>query len=117
MKIIVQKSIGIGDSLETYVEKKMSPLAKFITHLEEGGEAELRLEIGRTSKHHKKGEVFKATADLHLPKKTLRAEEYAEDIRTAIDNARNTLRLEIAKYKTRFVDLDRKQLSKKQLGK
>ena len=101
MKITIKSSIQLTPALEAYIENKFAPLAKFVKHLEEMSETELRLEIGRTSRHHNKGEVFVAVVDLRLPKKILRAEEYAENIRDAINQAKNTLRLEIEKNKAK----------------
>jgi len=112
MKINIKKSSDLTSVLQDYIDDKLSSLAKFVKHFDETGEAEIWLEITRTTKHHKKGEVFKAAVDLRLPKKILRAEAYEKDIRTAIDQARNTLRLEIDKYKTQFVALKKRKLGK-----
>ena len=112
MKVIIKKTANFNAEIGTYAEKKFSPLDKFIEHFEDEGDAELRVEISRTSKHHKNGQVFLTVASLGLPKKVLRSEEYAEDIRTAIDQARNTLRSEIEKYKTQYVELNKKKLAK-----
>lgn len=104
MKINIKKTTDLTPSLEIYIEEKLAPLAKFLQKFDETGEAEIWLEISRTTRHHRKGEVFLAAADLRLPHKILRAEEYAEDIRKAIDQAKDTLRLEIEKYKTKFLE-------------
>lgn len=103
MKINYTKTFDLTPSLRTYIEEKLGSLSKFVKRFDETGDAAIWLELSRTTKHHKKGEVFMVAADLRLPKKILRAEEYAADIRTAIDQARNTLRLEIDKYKTKFL--------------
>lgn len=109
MQINIKASTDLTPSLKIYIESKLAPLAKFIKHFDETGEAAIWLEISRTSKHHKKGnEVYMAAADLRLPKKILRAEEYAEDARKAIDNAKDTLRQEIEKYKARFTERKRR---------
>ena len=102
MKINIKKTSDLTPSLETYIENKLMPLAKFVKHFDEKGDVEIWLEISRTTNHHKKGNVFKAAADLKLPKKILRGEADAEDIRTAIDQARNMLHMEIEKYKTKI---------------
>jgi ribosomal subunit interface protein len=109
MKINITKASDMTPSLRTYIDNKLGSLAKFVKQFDETGEAEIWLEISRTTEHHRKGEVFKAAADLRLPKKILRAEEYAEDIRVAIDHARNTLHLEIEKYKTKMENPRRPQ--------
>ena len=59
----------------------------------------MSVEIARTTRHHHKGDVFRAEANVALPGKMIRAEQATKDMRTAIDRVRNTLRLEIAKYR------------------
>ncbi len=100
MKITLNKTNNLITSpLKIYIQQKLMTLAKFVKHFEKMGEVEVQLEISRTSKHHKKGEVFVAAADVCLPGKVLRAEAYATDIRKAIDGMKDTLRMEIEKYK------------------
>ena len=102
MKIITKKSLDVTPPLEVYIEEKLMPLAKFVDHFEKDGEIVVRLEVSRTSQHHKKGdEVFMACADMELPGKVLRAEATADDIRKAIDDVRGMLHMEIEKYKTK----------------
>jgi ribosomal subunit interface protein len=112
MNIIIKKTAQVTEGFENTIQKKFLTLTKFVKHFDETGEAEIWVEISRTTKRHRHGEVFKVTADLRLPKKILRAETYAEDMRTAIDEAKNTLRTEIEKYKTQFVELHKKKLGK-----
>lgn len=112
MKINIKRSPDLDADLDGYIEAKLSPLAKFVKHFDEAGDAEIWIEIARTTEHHKKGEVFKAAIDLRIPKKVLHAEAYEEDIRTAIDQARDILRSEIEKYKTQFVEVNKKRLGK-----
>ena len=108
MKIVIKKNLDITPSLNVYIERKLAPLAKFVKKFEEEGDLELRLELARTTRHHQKGEeVFWAAADLGLPRKVIRAEEYAEDVRKAIDRVKDTLRLEIEKYKERFLEREK----------
>ena len=104
MDIKIKKSIDLTPALRAFIEEKLAPLAKFVQPFDETGEAAIWLEISRTTKHHKKGEVYFAAADLRLPKKIIRAQAYAEDIRKAIDGVKDTLRLEIKKYRTQFME-------------
>jgi ribosomal subunit interface protein len=102
MNIITKKTLDVTPSLEIYIEEKLLPLGKFVEPYERNGEVELRLEVSRTSKHHRKGEeVFMASIDLALPGKVLRSEALASDIRKAIDEARTMMHMEIQKYKTK----------------
>ena len=78
------------------------PLAKFVQPFEENGEITLRLEVARTTEHHRKGdEIFMAAIDLDLPGNVLRSEASASDIRKAIDDVRAMMQAEIQKYKTK----------------
>ena len=114
MKINIKTiQIDLTPSLNLYVEKKLLPLAKFVKRFDETGEAEVWLEVSRLTKHHRKGEVFAASADLRLPKKILRAESTATDVHAAIDEVKDELHAEIQKYKTQFLEVDRKKLAKK----
>lgn len=56
-----------------------------------------RVEIARTTKHHKRGDVFRAEINLDLPNNLLRAVEEDWDIRVAINKTKNKLRREIKK--------------------
>ena len=57
------------------------------------------MELGKTTKHHLKGEIFRVEAQLYLPKKKLRAVVIHQELRAAIDEAKNDLRREIRRYK------------------
>lgn len=103
MRINVKTSgFELTSSLNAYIEDKLGGLSKLIKRFDEEGVAEIWLDLSRTTRHHYKGDVFRAEADLRLPKKILRAQKEAEDIRAAIDLLEDTLHLEINKYKTRF---------------
>lgn len=94
--------LDLTPSLQTYIEDKLVGLSKFIKKFEEEGVAEIWIEIARTTKHHHKGEVFMAEADLRLPSKVLRAVGIATDARAAIDDVKDKIKLEIEKYKLRL---------------
>lgn len=102
MNITIKKTLDVTPSLATYIEEKLMPLAKFVKPFEKGGEITLRLEVSRTTEHHRKGdEIFMAAIDLGLPGKVLRSEASASDIRKAIDEVRTMMHMEIQKYKTK----------------
>jgi ribosomal subunit interface protein len=101
MNIIIKKEIDLTPALEAYLQKKFAQLEKFVVSLAKTNPAELMIEVKRTTNHHRKGPVYHAAAKLHFAGVTLRAEADSEDIRTAIDGAKDTLREEIEKYKDR----------------
>jgi len=113
MKINVKATnLDLTPSLNIYIEKKLMPLAKFIKRFDIVGEVEIWVEVARTTKHHHKGQVFRAEADLSLPGRILRAEEELPDLRAAIDAVKDKFRLEIKKYKTWTLEKNRHDTSK-----
>ena len=100
MRIVMKgTNVDLTPSIKAYVEGKIGSLDKLLAPFEKEGQIEVDVEIGRTTHHHHKGDVFRAEANIRLPGRVLRAEKVATDMRTAIDRTRNTLRLEIVKYR------------------
>ncbi|MBI3589258.1 MAG: ribosome-associated translation inhibitor RaiA [Candidatus Liptonbacteria bacterium] len=100
MKITIKSTnLDLIPSLRTYIENKLSILARLVKKFETEGEADLRIEVARTTQHHHKGEVFMAEVNFHLSGRTLRATETSNDIRRAIDIVKHKLHLEIEKFK------------------
>jgi len=92
-------NIELTAPLRTYVEEKIGKLEKFLEPFKEG-DLRVRVEVGRTSKHHRRGDVYTAEANLYLPGKVLRAEKKEEDVRVAVNKVKDILQREIRKYKT-----------------
>ncbi len=104
MKITIEGiKLDVTPALTLYIEKKLQPLGGLIGKLEEKGESDIFLEISRTTKHHQKGLVFRAEANLRFGKRLLRAEANGENARSAIDAMKDELRREIVHFKERVV--------------
>ena len=104
MKINIKATgIELTPALKEYVEEKIGLIAKFVKRWDLEGGVEVWVEVGRTTQHHHKGDVFRAEADLRLPGKVLRAEDADSDVRVAVDRVRNKLEREIEKYKGKEV--------------
>ena len=86
-------------AIEEYAKEKIGALDKLVRRYEAEGEIEARVELARTTRHHKKGAVFYAEITLPLPGKTLRAEDEDFDVRVAVDRVRDKMKREIGKYK------------------
>lgn len=91
--------LDITPSLKKYIEDKLEPLQKFVKKYEERSEIQLFVEVARTTKHHKKGDVFYAEAVVQLPKKVLRGEVSHRDARGAVDLLKDILKRELETYK------------------
>lgn len=107
---IRQKNLKITPALMRYLEQKiLKPVRRL---LKENAARELPildLEFGRTTRHHKKGKVYHAQANLTLGGKMIRAEADDEDMRTACDLLEEELEQEIRTYKGKYLSLLKRQ--------
>ncbi len=106
MKTIIKANhLYLTPSISEYIEMKIGSLDKFIKRFEDKGDVKVEVEIARTTRHHRHGNVFYAEANLYLGKHTLRAEHYGEDIRIAVDKIKDKLKQEIKKYKEKKIEI------------
>lgn len=91
--------IELTDAIRDAVENDLTALDPLMSRWGESVSADV--EVGKTTNHHHKGEIFRAEINLHIPGKTLRAEETAEDLYAAIKEAVRTLGREVVKEKER----------------
>lgn len=103
-------NLELSDSIYEYVNKKIGELERFIPNTGEGpnnaGEhdtVQVDVEVGRTSNHHKKGDVYKAEVNMAVPgeKNVLRATSEQWDLHQAIDEVKEDMQRQLKKYKTK----------------
>lgn len=101
-------NIELSPAVCAYIERKIGEISKFIQNFDEVQEIDIRkksnveawVEVERTTKHHKKGSVFRAEVQIRLPGKTnIRAESTQWDLHVAIDQVKDELQRQIKKYK------------------
>lgn len=92
-------NLELTPPLREYIEKKIGKLAKFLRRFDESS-VHVRVEVARSTRHHRHGNIYHAEANLHFPGGMLRAEHQAEDVRVAVDKVKKVLQREIRKYKT-----------------
>lgn len=91
--------LDLTPALAEYIETKIGSLSGPLKKWEPEGVVEAWVEVARTTKHHKKGDVFAAECSIRLPGGILRARHEDWNVRRAIDEVRKELRLEINKFK------------------
>lgn len=101
MEIIFKgKNFPLTPSIEEYAGKKIETLGRFLKNFnQEIIKAEV--EVGRTSYHHRSGDVFRAEINLSVDGRMFRAESEREDLFAAIDEVRDALEQEIKKFKNK----------------
>jgi ribosomal subunit interface protein len=105
VKKLKTTNLELTEAIENYTREKIGMLEKFLKNIELPQSA--RIEIGKTSDHHKKGKIFFAEVNLELPHRMLRASVDAEDLYEAIDRVKEALEREILRYTGAFKDTRR----------
>lgn len=85
-------------------EKLVRPVRKLLGKFDKEADVIFELELAKTTKHHQKGLIWRAEAQLSLPglKSLLRAEAVAENLRAAVNEVKDELLKEIKKRKNKF---------------
>jgi ribosomal subunit interface protein len=80
-------NIELTPALKDYTEKRLNNAAKFI-----GNDVFINVEIGKTSNHHKQGDIFRAEINLTTALgKQFRAVSEKPDLYEAIDDVRDEI--------------------------
>lgn len=103
MKLVVKGvNLTVTPSLRRYVEEKIvRPAERLLRTHQALHAATLDLELMRGGRHHRKGSVWEAAANLKLPQQTFWQKTSGQDIRAAIDELEELLKRDITKYKER----------------
>ena len=97
-KIIKVKDLELTQAIEDYLEKKLATLKKFFSDFNEEL-VMVEIELGRTTRHHQTGAIFRAEINLSSNGKLFRVESERDDLYAAIDEVRDDLEREIKKFK------------------
>ncbi len=97
MRIIIKTTnLALTQNLDDYIHEKIGKLERFCRKYEF---SEARVEVGRTTRHHQEGDIFRAEVNLRLPGKVLRAEAERQDIYFAIDEAKEELERQLREHR------------------
>lgn len=91
--------LALTPEIEAAVNDKIGGLAKYFDNII-GCEAE----VGRTTSHHKKGDVFYAEVNLEVPKSVIRASAETDDLLKSLNEVKDKMKIEIIKYKEMLRD-------------
>jgi putative sigma-54 modulation protein len=79
--------ITLTSSISEYIERKISTIEKFFN----GEEVLINIEVGRTTRHHKSGDIFKAEIQIVADGETYYAVSEKEDLYAAIDEVKDEI--------------------------
>lgn len=103
------KNLVVTPALRLYIEEKvLKPVRNLLRGFTQEALPILDLEFSRTTRHHRKGKVYYAEANLTLGGKLLRSEVEDEDIRSCCDILKDELEGEIKRFKQRSITRERR---------
>lgn len=88
-------NIELTPAIEEYINQKIGSLEKFIS----AQYCKVYVEVGKTTQHHRRGNIFRAKVNMELPGKLIRSEAEEWDLRVAIDRVKDELQQELKRYK------------------
>lgn len=92
-------NLELTAAISDYAEKRVSSLEKFINKNDESAMA--NVEVGKSTKHHQSGDIFRAEINLHIAGKNLRAVVEKDNLYAAIDEAKDEMVREITSHKAK----------------
>lgn len=96
----------LEDDIYEYVDKKLKHLERFITIF--GDDIFIQVEVGKTTNHHRLGNIFRAEINVSVSGKVFRAVSEKEDLKSAIDDVEKELQQELVSYKDKQKTLFKK---------
>lgn len=98
-------NIPLTEAITDFVNKRLSGLEKFIR---EGEEMSVYVEVGKTTKHHKQGDYFRAEFNIDISGSKFYTFSEKEDLYKAIDDAKEQVVRKMTNRKDRRQTLFRR---------
>jgi ribosomal subunit interface protein len=83
--------------INNYIDKRIISIGKFV----KGGEMAVFVEVGKTTNHHKQGDIFRAEFNIEIQGSKFYAFSEKEDLYKAIDDAKKEIIRQITNSKDR----------------
>jgi len=100
MKVTIKATnLKLTPEVKKAIEEKIATLDKFIPYV--GTSVEVFVEVALETRHHKKGKIYYAEANIKVPDKIIRSEAREENIYKAINTVKDELQRLLKEYKKR----------------
>jgi putative sigma-54 modulation protein len=94
-------NLELTDAIRTYVTEKVESLSRFTKKFDP---CDAAIEIGKTSAHHNKGDIYFAEMTVSIPGDTVRTHVEKDDLYAAIDEAKDDVKRQFVEKKEMMVD-------------
>lgn len=101
-------NITLTPAISEYIEKKLAMLQKFF----ENHDVLLNVEVGKTTRHHKSGDVFRAEIQVVCEGKNYYAQVETDDLYAAIDKVKDEISQKLSSEKRKALHLFRRGAAK-----
>lgn len=92
-------NMELTTAIREYVSEKLSGLDKYFDNIQQ-----IDVEVGKTSNHHNKGEIFFCEVNVSVPRKLLRYRDETDDMYKAVNSCKKGIKEEIKAYKERLLN-------------
>ncbi len=98
-------NVDLTPKIKDYIQEKMDMLEKYLGNIDV---IRANFEVEMTTRHHAKGEIYRAEVNLVVPGDILRVEKTEKDLFKAIDKVKDHLMRSIRRHKEKRIDRRRK---------
>lgn len=91
--------LELTPAIKDYIEAKILQLDKLVDS--SAGGVLAQVEVGKTTEHHRRGEVFKAEINLQMNGKLLTAKIITEDLYASLDKVKDELARQITSVRNK----------------
>lgn len=96
-------NVELTPAINDYLNKKIAAFDKLINQNDES--AALNVVLAKITRHHQKGDIFKAEMNLHISGKVLQASSEEQDIFAAIDLVKDEMMRELKSHKDKRIGI------------
>lgn len=94
-------NIELTDAIRGYIAQKVEDISRFTKRFDP---CDVAVEVGKTSEHHNKGDVFFAEMNVVILGDVLRAHTERDDLYAAIDEVKDDVKRQLIEKKEKMVD-------------
>ena len=94
-------NIELTDALRAFATEKVMSLERFAKRFDP---CDVAVELGKTSDHHQKGDVFFAEVTMSIPGDTVRARVEKDDLYAAIDELKDDVKAQLIDRKEKLIE-------------
>ncbi|MDP1625133.1 MAG: HPF/RaiA family ribosome-associated protein [bacterium] len=105
-KTVKATGLSLDPSIDEAIDKVVAAIEKFTDPADES--VLVDIEVGRTTNHHRSGDIFRAEINLHSKVGNLRAEAEKEDLFVALIAAKDELVESLCSTKSKKLDFVRR---------